>query len=119
MSEDRPPIEPIRPAFHVQFLTEAQLDAMQEATLRLLEETGVHLPSEQALSILYAHGARVDAHTQVVRFPRDLVRRAMAQVPRTFQVGARDPACDFCLGDGATYFTTDGCGVEVVDLETG
>lgn len=119
MSEDRPPIEPIRPAFHVQFLAEPQLDAMQEATLRLLEETGVHLPSEQALSILSAHGARVDAHTQVVRFPRDLVRRAMAQVPRTFHVGARDPACDFRLGDGATYFTTDGCGVEVVDLETG
>ena len=119
MSEDRPRIEPIRPAFHVQFLTEPQLDTMQEATLRLLEETGVHMPSEQALSILSAHGARVDASTQVVRFPRDLVMRAMAQVPRTFLAGARDPSCDLPLGDGATYFTTDGCGVEVVDLETG
>jgi trimethylamine---corrinoid protein Co-methyltransferase len=119
MPDGRPPIEPIRPAFRVQFLSEPQLHALQEATLRILEETGVHFPSDQALSILADNGAQVDAQTQRVRFPRDLVRRAMARVPRTFQVGARDPACDFHLREGTCYFTTDGCGVEVVDLDTG
>jgi trimethylamine--corrinoid protein Co-methyltransferase len=43
----------------------------------------------------------------------------MATVPRYFAVGARDPACDIPLQEGVTYFTTDGCGVETVDLETG
>jgi trimethylamine--corrinoid protein Co-methyltransferase len=80
---------------------------------------GVKFPSEKALAIFAEHGARVDPETQIVKIPRDLVLRAMASVPRTFPVGARDPALDFHLQEGVTYFTTDGCGVEVVDLDTG
>jgi trimethylamine--corrinoid protein Co-methyltransferase len=118
MSNERPAIEPIRPAFHVQYLGDEQLDTMQEATLQILEEVGVKFPSEKALSIFAEHGAEVDAERQVVKMSRDLVRRAMATVPRYFAVGARDPACHFDLQEGATYFTTDGCGVEVVDLGT-
>ncbi|MCU0505209.1 MAG: trimethylamine methyltransferase family protein [Chloroflexi bacterium] len=118
MSSDRPPLEPLRPAFHVRFLTDEQLGALQEATLRILEDVGVKFPSDRALRIFEEHGAQVDRATQVVRLPRDLVWRALATVPRTFTMGARDPAFDLALGDGATYFTMDGCGVETVDLET-
>ncbi len=118
MSIERPTIEPIRSAFRVQFLSDEQLDAMQEATLQILEDVGVKFPSEKALAILADHGAQVSHDTQIVKIPRDLVRKAMATVPRYFQVGARDPACDFHLEDGVTYFTTDGCGVETVDFET-
>ncbi len=118
MSIERPAIEPIRSAYRVQFLSDEQLDELQEATLRILEEVGVQFPSEKALAIFADHGAQVDADTQIVRIPRDLVFRAMASAPRYFQVGARDPAYDFELQEGVTYFTTDGCGVETVDLET-
>jgi trimethylamine--corrinoid protein Co-methyltransferase len=118
MSSDRPPLEPLRPAFHVRFLTDEQLGTLQESTLRILEDVGVKFPSDRALRIFEEHGARVDRVTQVVRLPRDLVWRALATVPRTFTMAARDPAYDLALGDGATYFTTDGCGVETVDLET-
>jgi trimethylamine--corrinoid protein Co-methyltransferase len=118
MSIERPAIEPIRPAFRVQFLDDEQLDQMREGTLRILEEVGVKFPSERALGIFADHGAHVDPSTQIVRIPRDLVFQAMSTVPRTFQVGARDPGLDFHLEEGVTYFTTDGCGVEVVDLET-
>jgi trimethylamine--corrinoid protein Co-methyltransferase len=109
-------IEPIRSAFRLRFLSDEQLDQMQEATLRILEEVGVRFPSAKALAIFAEHGARVDPDTQTVRLPRDLVFRAMSSVPRHFQVGARNPDHGFFLQDGATYFTTDGCGVEVVDL---
>ena len=43
----------------------------------------------------------------------------MKTVPRYFVMGARVPEYDLHLEDGTTYFTTDGCGVEVVDLDTG
>jgi trimethylamine--corrinoid protein Co-methyltransferase len=118
MSIERPTIEPIRPAFRMQFLSDEQLNDLQEATLQILEEVGVQFPSEKALSIFADHGANVDHDSQIVKIPRDLVRKAMARVPRYFHVGARNPACDFDLEDGTTYFTTDGCGVETVDLET-
>ena len=119
MSNERPAIEPIRPAFRVRTLSDEQLDKLQEATLRILEEVGVKFPSEKALAIFADHGAQVDHETQIVKLPRDLVFKAMKTVPRYFQIGARDPSCDFHLEDGVTYFTTDGCGVETVDLETG
>jgi trimethylamine--corrinoid protein Co-methyltransferase len=118
MSVERPPIEPIKPAFRLQSLSEGQLDQLQAATLQILEEVGVRFPSEKALAVFADYGAQVDHNTQIVKIPRDLVHKAMATVPRYFQVGARDPACDFHLEDGTTYFTTDGCGVETVDFET-
>jgi trimethylamine--corrinoid protein Co-methyltransferase len=91
---------------------------MREATLQIIEGTGVKFPSEKALSLFADHGAQVDHDTQIVRIPRDLVHKAMATVPRYFNVGSRDPSCDFHLEDGVTYFCPDGCGMETIDFET-
>jgi trimethylamine--corrinoid protein Co-methyltransferase len=118
MSIERPAIEPIRTDYRVQFLSDEQLDRLQEATLQILEDVGVKFPSEKALAIFADHGAQVDHDTQIVKIPRDLVYKAMATVPRYFHVGARNPACDFDLEDGVTYCCTDGCGMETVDFVT-
>ncbi len=118
MPVERPAIEPIRTDFRVQFLSDEQLDQIQEATLQILEDVGVKFPSEKALAIFDDHGAHVDHDAHIVKLPRDLVFKAMSNVPRYFHIGARDPACDFELQDGVTYFTTDGCGHETVDFET-
>ncbi len=116
MPVERPAIEPLRTTYKLQLLSGEQLDQLQQATLRILEDVGVKFPSVKALATFADHGAQVDHETQIVKIPRDLVRKAMATVPRYFQVGARDPSCDFHLEDGATYFTTDGCGVETMDV---
>ncbi len=71
------------------------------------------------MNILAEHGAGVDRKTQVVKFPRDLVMKYMATVPRYFSMGAREPVYDLDLSQGNTYFTTDGCGVETFDYQTG
>ncbi len=118
MVTERPPIEPIRPAYRLRFLSDGQLDQLQAATLQIMEEVGVKFPSEKALAIFADHGAQVDRDTQIVKIPRDLVRKAMATVPRYFNMGARDPLLDLQLEDGVTFFTTDGCGVETIDFET-
>jgi trimethylamine--corrinoid protein Co-methyltransferase len=118
MSIERPAIEPIRTHHRYRFLDDGQLNQLQAATLEILEGVGVRFPSQKALDILADHGARVDHDTQVVKFPSDLVRKAMASIPRYFDLGARDPTCDLHLQEGVTYFTTDGCGVETIDPET-
>ena len=118
MSIPRPPLEPIHTRHRLQILSPEQLDRMQEATLQVLEETGVYFPSEKALAIFSEHGAIVDHETQVVRFPRELVRKAMATAPRYTNLGARDPECNIDLDDQKSYFTVDGSGVEVIDFET-
>lgn len=118
MPTERNPIEPLCPEFRVRFLTEEQLDDLQAATLEVLDTTGVRFPSEKALAIFSDHGARVDWETQIVRLPPYLVKKALSSVPRTFVMGGRSPDLDLHLQDGATYFTTDGCGFETIDFET-
>jgi trimethylamine--corrinoid protein Co-methyltransferase len=112
-------LEPLCTAYRLHYLNEAQLDLLQEATLRILEEVGVRFPSEKALAILAAHGAKVDKKSQIVQFPRQLVFKALSTAPRYFVMAARLPDYDLHLQENVTYFTTDGCGVETVELETG
>jgi trimethylamine--corrinoid protein Co-methyltransferase len=118
MTSEHLPLEPIHSSYRIKFLSSEQLDTLQEATFEILEGTGVRFPSEKALKILAEHGAQVDRTSQVVKFPRDLVMKAMSTVPRYFTMGARDPFYDLRLDDKNTYFTTDGCGVETIDFET-
>jgi trimethylamine--corrinoid protein Co-methyltransferase len=115
----RPPIAPLRRDFTLTWHTSAQLDRLKQASLDILESVGVRFPSATALDILAGHGCGVDRDSQVVTFPPDLVLAAMARAPRYFDLGARDPACAFSLSDDTTWCTTDGCGVEIVDLDTG
>ena len=118
MSVERPHVQPLRSEVTFQYLSTDELDQLQSATLTILEEVGVKFPSEKALAVFADCGAQVDHASQIVKIPPDLVRKALETVPRYFQVGGRSPKCDFHLEQGVTYFTTDGCGVETVDLET-
>ncbi len=115
---ERPAIQPIEPAFRAAYHSAAQLDRLKQATLDVLEQVGVQFQSERALDLLAEHGVAVDRATQVARFSPDVVLEAMAKAPRRFTLGARDASCDISVGDGKTYCTTDGCGVEIVDFET-
>ena len=115
---DRPPIEPIETAFTCNYHSAEQLDRLKQATLDILETVGVRFQSPKALDLLEQAGAGVDRATEVATLPPSLVLEAMATAPRRFALGARDASCDIAVGDGRTYCTTDGCGVEIVDFET-
>jgi len=119
MSAQTQTIEPIKTSYKLNFLNDQQLDDLQEATLNILENTGVQFQSEKALTIFAEHGANVDHDRQIVKIPRDLVQRAMSTVPRYFTMGARNPDFDLQLQKGVSYFTNDGCGHNVVDSITG
>jgi trimethylamine:corrinoid methyltransferase-like protein len=114
----RPPIEPIEPAFRHHYHTAAQLDRLKQATLDILETVGVRFQSAKALGILEEAGAHVDRASGIAKLPPDVVLTAMARAPRRFALGARDADCDIAVGDGRTYCTTDGCGVEIIDFRT-
>jgi trimethylamine--corrinoid protein Co-methyltransferase len=119
MPPEHPPIEPIKTDFRMNFLSNEQLDDLQEATLRILEEVGVQFPSDKAFKIFAEHGTEIDYETQVVKISREIVRKALSTVPRYFVMGARNATYDLQLQDGVTYFTTDGCGYETIDFFTG
>jgi len=118
MASETPTLQPIVPAYHVKILEEKQLDQLQAATLEILEQVGIHCPSEKALKIYAEHGGLVDFSRQVVRLPAQIVLEAMSHAPRFYTMGARHPSFDLNLDGKAFYCATDGCGVETIDFVT-
>jgi len=99
---------------------EAEVEALHEASLRLLAEVGVRVPSRRALHLLHDAGAEVNAEAEVVRFPRRLVEEAVARAPRDVLLAGRDPAADVRLGEGRPcLLTLDGTGAATLDHRTG
>lgn len=118
MYSETPQLQPITPAFRLRILSDKQLEQLQAATLEILEEVGVHCPSQRALSIYADHGAQVDWQSHVAKLPPDVVLNAMSPTPRLYTLGGRLPAFDLAFDGTATYCGTDGCGVETIDFVT-
>ena len=60
MYSETPPIQPIKPAYRIRILNDEQLEQFKTNTFEILEKTGFHCPSEQALKIYAEHGGVVD-----------------------------------------------------------
>ncbi|NIO71287.1 MAG: hypothetical protein GTN71_20200 [Anaerolineae bacterium] len=118
MHSETPQLQPIAPTYHLRILSDEQLDQLKSATLEILEETGIHCPSEKALNIYAEHGAQVDVESQIVKLPPKVVLEAMSHAPRFYTMGARSPAHDLKLDGTAMYCATDGTGTETIDFVT-
>jgi len=91
-----------------------KLSQIHDASLKILEETGVIFHHDEALAIFKHHGAKVEG--QVVKFPRQLVEKSIAQVPSQFTWKARNEANTRILGEG--YLLQPAAGtVKVHDLD--
>jgi trimethylamine--corrinoid protein Co-methyltransferase len=118
MSSETPDIIPFTSPYKMEVLSPSELKTLQNSTLQILSEVGVHFPSEKALSIFADHGASVNWETSIVQIPPDLVEKAMSTAPRSFVLAGREERFDMILDGSTTYIATDGCGVHVIDLET-
>ena len=84
----------------------------------LLEKTGFHCPSEQALKIYAENGAQVDFESQIVKLSSDVILEAMSHAPRYYTMGGRTLDFDLDLSQPVTYEATDGTGTKTVDFAT-
>jgi trimethylamine--corrinoid protein Co-methyltransferase len=107
------------PALRLEVLSDEAVTRIHEATLEILETVGIRFPSAWALDIWAEHGATVDRDTQIVRVPRALLERALSTAPPEFGLAGRTEDGDLPLDGRHVYAGTDGCGIEVRDLETG
>ena len=112
-------IDPIRPRLRWRVLSPDDVERLERAILRTLAEVGVRFPLERALDALERGGCRVDRASQVARMPEDVVRAALQAAPKAPLLAARDPRCDLVLDGSACHLSNDGCGVRVVDPDTG
>jgi len=103
----------------VRVMSHDQLEKVHQATLTVLEKTGVKFPSQKALEIFADAGASVNFDDQIVKIPSDLLMDALDKAPRSYTLGSRgSPELDLKIDGTNAYVRTGGQGVETVDLRT-
>jgi trimethylamine---corrinoid protein Co-methyltransferase len=107
------------PKLSIEVLSPAEVQKIHEATLHIIENVGVRFPSKRALDIWEANGAQVDRESMIVRVKPQIIEGALKSAPPAYSLGARDPVQDCPLDGNHVFAGTDGCGVEIIDIETG
>ena len=107
------------PKLKLEILTTEEVQKIHDATLWIIENVGVRFPSKRALEIWEANGATVDHDKKIVRAKPNLIEDALKKCPPKYTLSARDPGQDCPLDGNHVFLGTDGCGVEVIDIETG
>ncbi len=85
----------------------------------LLQSPGMRVGHEEARALLEEAGAQLDREREVARVPEDLVRRALATVPREFQLFDRDGNPGVRYGGDAVQFDPGSSALHVLDPDTG
>jgi trimethylamine--corrinoid protein Co-methyltransferase len=98
-------------------LTEDQVREIHEASLTILERTGVQVEQSEALLHLREAGAKVEGNR--VRIPPSMVEDGISKAPSRVVLAGREPAQDLILEDARVYIGTGGAALQVVDMETG
>ncbi|MEI6452298.1 MAG: trimethylamine methyltransferase family protein [Actinomycetes bacterium] len=83
-------------------LSQADLDGVHAAALRVLERVGVLVHDDDAVALLRARGARADGRR--VFIGQGAVQAALAAAPSAFTLAGRSPARDVHFGDGHTVY---------------
>ncbi len=88
------------PKFNI--LTEKQVQAVHEHSLRMLEEIGIDICYQPAMEVLKAQGQRVVG--QRVFLSKDFVEKMVKKAPAEFVLHARNPRNNLvCGGDNIIY----------------
>jgi trimethylamine---corrinoid protein Co-methyltransferase len=82
----------------LKILTDEEIASVHQGSLVTLQEVGILIHHEKALSLLAEAGAAVDPVSHQVRIPAGLVERSLRSVPAEFLVTGQDPSKDVVLG---------------------
>ena len=85
-------------------LSTDQLEAVHNASLRLLEEYGIEVMSGHARAIFQAAGAEVDDSTMIVRADRGLIMDAISTAPDRFRLTPTNPHRALTIGGNHIHF---------------
>jgi trimethylamine--corrinoid protein Co-methyltransferase len=107
------------PKLNLDILSPEEIQRLHTASLDIIETAGVRFPSKRALDIWEANGAHVDRDTSIVKVPGQIIEDAIKLAPAKYNLAARNPDQDLPLDGNHVFLGTDGCGVEVLDINTG
>ena len=79
------------PTASISLLGAAQIQAIHDASLKILRDTGVLVHHPEILKLLEGAGARVTSGRPIARLPESLVRDALSRVGKQYILYGRDP----------------------------
>jgi len=103
----------------IEVLSADQIEAIHEASMSVLETTGMRILHDESRRRFAAAGAAVDNATQMVRFDRGLVEENIALAPSEFTLRARNPAHSLQFGGPRIVFNGIGGPAYCSDLDRG
>jgi trimethylamine--corrinoid protein Co-methyltransferase len=113
-------IQGVKCKHRMKVLTDEQVDSIHEASLKILERTGVRYDSPDVYQRVLKTGA--EAHPtrkNVLTFPRSMVEDAIKRIPPYGTYAARDPKNDLEFDGEHQYAHCLGGNPAMFDLETG
>ncbi len=94
-------------------LSQQQIEEIHQASLTVLEYTGLLVENEAALALFHQGGARVEGRR--VYLSPGMIQAALQTVPHQLLLAGRDPSHDVVLEGGRVYAGTGGSPTQVLD----
>jgi trimethylamine---corrinoid protein Co-methyltransferase len=98
-------------------LSMEHIEKIHHTTLKVLEEIGIAVRSEQAWALLKHHGYEMEEGTRTVRFSREEVEKTIQAFSSGIDIFDREGNQRLHLGKGNVYFGPGGGATYVLDLE--
>ncbi|MEZ4620419.1 MAG: trimethylamine methyltransferase family protein [Caldilineaceae bacterium] len=103
----------------LEVITPEQVEQLHEASMQILEKTGITFMDAEALDLWEKAGAKVDHTSQHVWIERGLLLNLVAKAPAQFHWRARNPERDRTIGENYINFAPHGGVIFAQDMENG
>ncbi|MDL2260002.1 trimethylamine methyltransferase family protein, partial [Deltaproteobacteria bacterium OttesenSCG-928-K17] len=104
------------PVYNV--LTDEEIRKIHQASLTVLEKTGVYCEHPKAQEILAGEGARISDDKKKIFFPPEMVEKMLKRTVPSFVCGARNPEFDLEMKLGNLYMRQVGGPISLYDMRT-
>ena len=103
----------------LEIISRDEIEKIHHASLSLLENIGICIMDEEALSLFEKAGAKVDHSSQMVWLDRGLVLELVAKAPERFTWRARNPARNMRIGGDRLALAANGGMAYASNLDVG
>ena len=102
-------------------LSHEQIEIIHEASLTILEKTGMTYEQgiDDTILMLEKNGAVIDRDKQTIKFPRKMIIEQVAKAPEKVVLYGQDPKNDLHLTGNRVHLGTGGAAIKILDPETG
>jgi len=103
----------------LEMLDSGQVEQLHQASMHILEKTGIVFMDDEAIDLWSSAGAKVDRSERRVRLERGLVMELVAKAPPSFTWRARNPERNVFIGGNVVAFAPNGGMAYASNLDTG